>query len=164
MRRPYSAREYVELAGRIRSIKRDVHIAADVIVGFPSEDEKDFEATLGAVERAGCASMHVFTYSARKETAAARMKDDVSNEEKKTRSRRAISLAEELNLDFRKRYEGRCLDAILERRKGGFDGITGNYIRIAVGDVKEELNGKMLPVRIKEVYGNRTCGELMESG
>jgi len=159
MNRPYTAGKYEAVAERIRAVKPDLHIAADIIVGFPSEEEKDFEATLALVERVGCASAHVFSYSPRENTAASRMEDDVPAAVKKERSMKAASCSGELNFSFRKRYEGKLLDAILESGRGGLSGVTGNYIKVSLHGTGKDLCGKRLPIRITSVSRSETRGE-----
>jgi len=106
MRRPYSVSRYLNIIERIRKLKPDSHLAADIIVGFPTESPEDFQATLEAMGAAEFTSVHVFKYRLRKGTQSAPMRDDVLYCEKVKRSRRAMADAAELNFKFRSRYAG----------------------------------------------------------
>jgi threonylcarbamoyladenosine tRNA methylthiotransferase MtaB len=86
MGRHYTSREYLEHVAALRAAVPDINITTDVIVGFPSEDERAFEATLGAIDAAGITRVHTFSYSPRPGTAAEAMGDSVPAEEKKRRS------------------------------------------------------------------------------
>jgi threonylcarbamoyladenosine tRNA methylthiotransferase MtaB len=87
MGRHYSAGEYLEQIGRLRSVAPRVNLTTDVIVGFPTEDEAAFERTQEVIDAAQISRVHTFSYSPRPGTAAAALGDRVSAEEKKRRSR-----------------------------------------------------------------------------
>jgi threonylcarbamoyladenosine tRNA methylthiotransferase MtaB len=86
MGRHYSSAEYLENVARLRAAVPDVNLTTDIIVGFPTEDERAFERTLDVVERAGITRVHTFSYSPRPGTVAERLGDRVRPEEKKRRS------------------------------------------------------------------------------
>jgi threonylcarbamoyladenosine tRNA methylthiotransferase MtaB len=158
MNRPYTAEEYVRKVNVLRRIKPGSHVATDIIVGFPGEREEDFNKTLRVVERVQFASLHVFRYSPRDGTAASMLRDDVTQEEKAERSRKLIATGTQLNSSFRKRFEGTVRAAVLERKTGGYEGITDNYIRVQLPDSNEDLSRKLVPVRILSVEKDNTTG------
>jgi threonylcarbamoyladenosine tRNA methylthiotransferase MtaB len=86
MGRHYTAGEYVERVAAVREVAPRVNVTADVIVGFPTEDEDAFERTIEAIDAAGISRAHVFPYSPRPGTVAAALGDRVAPEEKKRRS------------------------------------------------------------------------------
>jgi threonylcarbamoyladenosine tRNA methylthiotransferase MtaB len=86
MGRHYTSAEYLEHVGALRATVPNINITTDVIVGFPSEDERAFARTLEAVDAAGISRVHTFSYSPRPGTAAEAMGDAVPPEEKKRRS------------------------------------------------------------------------------
>jgi threonylcarbamoyladenosine tRNA methylthiotransferase MtaB len=86
MGRHYTSGEYLEHVDALRAAVPDINITTDVIVGFPSEDERAFARTLEAVDAAGISRVHTFSYSPRPGTAAEAMGDGVAQEEKKRRS------------------------------------------------------------------------------
>ncbi len=87
MGRHYTAAEYVERVQAVRAVAPAVNVTADVIVGFPTEDEAAFERTLEAVDAAGISRVHAFSYSPRPGTVASDLGDRVAPQEKKRRSR-----------------------------------------------------------------------------
>ena len=87
MGRHYTAAEYVERVRTVRAAAPAVNVTADVIVGFPTEDEAAFERTLDAIDAAGISRVHAFSYSPRPGTVASELGDRVPPEEKKRRSR-----------------------------------------------------------------------------
>ncbi len=86
MGRRYASAEYLEQISRVRAVVPHVNVTTDVIVGFPTEDERAFERTLAAVDAAGITRVHTFSYSPRPGTAAAALGDRVTPPEKKRRS------------------------------------------------------------------------------
>ena len=86
MGRHYTAGEYLEHIAALRAAVPEVNVTTDVIVGFPTEDERAFERTLEAIDAAGISRVHAFSYSPRPGTAAAALGDRVAPEEKKRRS------------------------------------------------------------------------------
>ncbi len=87
MNRPYTAKQYLALIRKIRQRIPDIKIGTDIIVGFPGETEKAFENTVELCKKAGFFKAYIAKYSPRPGTAAFRLKDDVSPEEKKRRWR-----------------------------------------------------------------------------
>ena len=87
MGRHYTAEEYVERVRTVRAAAPAVNVTADVIVGFPTEDEAAFKRTLAAIDAAGISRVHAFSYSPRPGTVASELGDRVPPEEKKRRSR-----------------------------------------------------------------------------
>jgi tRNA A37 methylthiotransferase MiaB len=86
MGRHYAAAEYLERVDAVRAAVPEVNITSDVIVGFPSEDERAFARTLEAIDAAGITRVHTFPYSPRPGTAAERLGERVAPEEKKRRA------------------------------------------------------------------------------
>jgi threonylcarbamoyladenosine tRNA methylthiotransferase MtaB len=142
MKRRYSAAQY---AARLAPL-RDFNLTADVIVGFPGEDEAAFRRTVEVVERAGLSRLHVFPYSPRPGTATAEA-DDVPAAVKKERGARLRALSDEL---ARRRWRGRVgsLDRVLVDRPGrGYaddytpwlvEGAVGQLLRARAVGVSEE--------------------------
>jgi threonylcarbamoyladenosine tRNA methylthiotransferase MtaB len=123
-----------------------VAVTTDVIVGFPGETEAEFAETLEFVRRMDFAGGHVFTYSERPGTAAARMPDQVPHELRKQRNavlRRAFDEAAEA---YRRRFLGRRLpvlwEATDEYSEAGWrlEGLTDNYLRVTALAVQPRWN------------------------
>jgi threonylcarbamoyladenosine tRNA methylthiotransferase MtaB len=162
MSRLYGAAEYLEIMDHIRILRGESHLATDVIVGFPGENEDDFRKTVDVVREVGFASLHVFRYSPRQGTAASDMEDGVSQCVKTQRSASLIALGRSLQYRFRKNFEGTVRPAVLEPRGKGYTGITDNYIRVELGESGPGLARACLPVHIHRVTADRTEGRLVD--
>jgi len=112
-------------------VRPDLALTGDVMVAFPGETDQDFRLTLDAVERAGFMGLHVFRFSARPRTAAARYDGQVPSGEARERSRRAIELGHRLREAYESRFEGRRLQVIWDRPADGhIKGVTENYLQV----------------------------------
>lgn len=124
----------------------NLNLSSDVITGFPGETEEDFEETLAFVEEIGFSRLHVFTFSARPGTAAAKMKGQLPKQIRKTRTRRVIELGDALSLAFHRRYEGSTLNVLWERASGAngdglrWSGYTDNYMRVTASGPAQLFN------------------------
>ena len=114
MNRHYTTGEYYEKCCLIRESFDHPAITTDVIAGFPGETEEEFEETLAFVKKVQFYEMHVFKYSRRKGTLAAKMEEQVPEQKKQERSRRLIDLAHDMSQDFRRYYIGRETQVLLE--------------------------------------------------
>ncbi len=164
MNRGYNSEQFIKIIDKIKKIKSDVHLATDIIVGFPSENESDFIETVNVVENVGFASLHVFKYSPREGTAAERLKDTVPEIEKKRRSEYLIKKSKEQNYIFRRRYLDKIREGIIERHRSDIIALTDNYIKVIVNgnqSTAESLFGKPASIRIKRVDYSATYGEIV---
>lgn len=146
----------------------DVNITTDLIVGFPGETDAEFETSAAFVAALDLAGMHVFRYSRRPGTAAARLRGHVREEVKKERSARMIALAAALEQRFAERYIGAARPVLWEHISGleedGFlnVGYTDNYIRVRSLH-PHALTGQILPARLIGYDAQRqsVTGEVM---
>ena len=126
MGRGYTAEEFVNVCARARAVLGDdLHISGDILVGFPGESNTAFMNTLEVMRASGFGRVHVFPYSERKGTIAARMKGKISHQEKIYRVSRAISLGNELYEQYAKRFMGHKVEILIERDGRGH---TRHYI------------------------------------
>jgi len=131
MRRPYDSRAYGELVAEIRAAVPGVAVTTDVIVGFPGESEKEFEASRAFVAATGFARTHVFPYSPRPGTEAVDLPDPVSPAEIKARTAAMIESAAVAERRFRASHRGERVSVLWEeRRDGHWHGLTDNYLRV----------------------------------
>jgi threonylcarbamoyladenosine tRNA methylthiotransferase MtaB len=131
MRRRYGLATFQRAVASARAVRPDLALTGDVMVGFPGESGEDFERTLAAIEEAGFMDLHVFRFSPRPRTAAARYADQIPIPEAKERSRRTIDLGRQLGEAYRARFEGEALDVIWDRVSAGqIRGISENYIQV----------------------------------
>lgn len=167
MRRKYTTEEFADKIRRIQQAMPGVAITTDVIVGFPGETEEQFENGYRFMERMKFAEMHVFPYSKRTGTPAARMDDQVDEEVKHARVHKLIDLSEKMQGDYARQWVGREVEVIPERdgkairEPGIVAGRADNYLQVAFeGDAS--LVGKLCRVRITESGVNECRGELIE--
>jgi threonylcarbamoyladenosine tRNA methylthiotransferase MtaB len=132
MRRPYNVRIYRALAEKLATAIPDLGLGADIIVGHPGESDADFEATMALVRELPLTYLHVFAYSDRKGTEAARMDGRVAASVIRERSRRLRALGIEKSLAFRQRLVGRMVDALVleDTSRGERAGLTANYVEV----------------------------------
>jgi len=132
MRRPYTRRDFLRLADMAREAQPDVAITTDVLVGFPGEGERQFQETLGFLERVGFAALHVFPYSRRGRTLAARRPDSVSAADKNDRVSFTNELGRRLERAYSRRFDGRRRQVLWEtEHDGALYGLTDNYLRVS---------------------------------
>lgn len=158
MKRRYDTGEFALLVDAVRRRIPDVAITTDVMVGFPGETGEEFAESLAFVEETAFAGLHVFKYSPRKGTPAARYPDQVPSAEKEKRSRKMIALGRKLKNEFARRYLGEIVEVLFEEKTedGRWTGYTGNYQRV-VARGEGEFAGKLALVAIKSVErGNLT--------
>jgi threonylcarbamoyladenosine tRNA methylthiotransferase MtaB len=132
MRRRYDLATFRRGLAAARAIRPDLALTGDMMVGFPGESADDFARTLEAVEEAAFMDLHVFRFSPRPRTAAARYPDQVPVAEARERSRRVIELGHRLGATYRAAFEGRTLDVIWDRVTAGrIRGLSENYIQVS---------------------------------
>lgn len=167
MRRKYTTAEFADKIRRLHEAMPGVAITTDVIVGFPGETEEQFENGFRFMERMKFAEMHVFPYSKRTGTPAARMEDQVDEEIKHERVHRLIDLSERMQAAYGREWVGKVLDVIPEREAKGLEGqglVSGysdNYIQVVMNG-EPNLIGKLCRVRITESGVNECKGQLLK--
>ena len=129
--------KYRELVERLRARVRGLEITTDLIVGFPGETEDEWRETVNFVKSIGFSHVHIFTYSRREGTPAARMKGHLAKDIKRTRSREMHELAENMKADAHSRAVGQVRPVLWEGEgtpnpDGSirFAGYTDNYLRV----------------------------------
>ena len=137
MNRHYTPEEYASSAALLRRYFDDPALTTDVIAGFPGETEEDFEESLAFIRRIGFYELHVFPYSRRQGTPAAKMEDQVPDAVKKERAARLIALSEELKEAYIARQIGKQVEILTETCEeiGGTRyavGYTREYVRAAL--------------------------------
>jgi threonylcarbamoyladenosine tRNA methylthiotransferase MtaB len=166
MNRDYTAAYYRRLVENIAHKIPGAAIGADVMVGFPGEDERAFLNTRKIIEELPLTHLHVFSYSPRPGTKAAIMKEQVSNAVKKQRNSVLRDLGFRKNLEFRKRFKETILNIVLEESsrsvEGSGSGLADNYIRVTVSGVKRGDFGKAVPVVIDDVRESDVLGRLIQ--
>jgi threonylcarbamoyladenosine tRNA methylthiotransferase MtaB len=127
MRRKYRPRHYADRILKARALMPDAAIGADVMVGFPGETDAEFEESRAFIASLPFTYLHVFTYSERPGTPAARDSAPVPMPVRKQRNRILRELGEAKNLAFRERMVGRTLSAVTLHGGGA---LTANYLKV----------------------------------
>lgn len=169
MNRGYTREEYLRKIEMIRKAIPNVVLSTDIIVGFPSETEEEFQDTVTLVQEVGFETIFAFKYSPRPMTKAARFEDQLSEEVKSDRLSRLFKAHDELAHPLAKRYEGMTLDILVEAydaKRGNLSGRSSqNKLTYFPGD--ESLIGQTVPVKIDTAFpavlrGQRVSGEVVQ--
>ncbi len=164
MRRGYTSAEFGNLVSRIRSAIPDVGLSTDVIVGFPGETEQDFSDTCDLISRVKFSRLHVFRYSPRSGTPAAKFPDQVQDTVATRRSQEVRALGDHLAREFRSRMLEQVVEVLLEDSREGKDrllaGFTSNYVRVLVADATDELAGQAIQVKLVNMQDKYMIGLL----
>jgi len=159
MKRRYSLSDYEQSVSLIRSLLPEAAITTDVMVGFPGETDQEFEESYNFCRRMEFARIHVFAYSPRQGTQAARLPQQVGDKIKKERSQQMLALAEESAQNFSQRFLGRTMPILFEQQSNGvWSGHTANYIKVYTQSTAD-LTNKLLPVKLVEVKWDGVWGE-----
>ncbi|MCE7794200.1 tRNA (N(6)-L-threonylcarbamoyladenosine(37)-C(2))-methylthiotransferase MtaB [Salipaludibacillus sp. CUR1] len=151
MRRKYTAEFYKERVDRLKKALPGLAVTSDVIVGFPGETDKEFNETADFIRKIGFSELHVFPYSKRTGTPAARMEDQVDDQVKNERVHYLIELSNQQAKEYASLYEGHVLEMIPEEKdKENPDYLTGytdNYMKVKV-PLDTSMIGKIVKVKI----------------
>ena len=167
MHRGYTKESYLEKINRLKSSCPSIAATADVIVGFPGEEEKDFGETLDLIQKAQFDDLFSFKYSARKGTRAAQFKDKVEEQMKQDRLSIVQEIQREITLQKNQELKGRVEEVFIEgRSKQNDQEVTGrtrsNKIVNFEGDLS--LVGRLVPVRITKANPHSLRGEMLGPG
>ena len=153
MNRHYTAEGFLETLDKIRNAMPDAAITTDIITGFPGETEEEFKTTVENTKRAAFSRLHVFPYSEREGTVAAKM-EQIPLSVRSDRAKLLIEEGKKLSSDFAKSFPGKTVNVLFEEGKDGvFEGYTENYVRVAVKSARD-ISGEIHPVLIKKISGD----------
>lgn len=153
MRRKYSMDYFADRLVKLHKALPGLAVTSDVIVGFPGETEEEFLETYHFIKDHKFSELHVFPYSKRTGTPAARMENQVDEEIKNERVHRLITLSDQLAKEYASRYEGEIVEVIPENRfnenqeQGLYEGYTDNYLKV-VFPGSEDMIGEVVKVKI----------------
>lgn len=154
MKRRHSRADVLAVAARARSLRPELALGADLIAGFPTETEDAFRRTLDLVDAAGLTHLHVFPYSAREETPAARM-PPVPGDQIKHRAARLRAKGADVSQEFLTRQIGTIAEVLMER--GGI-GHTAQYAPLRPD--RPVAVGALFRARVTAVVGDQLVGEV----
>ena len=164
MNRKYDCEQYLATIEKLRLVKGELlSITTDIMVGFPYEKEEHHKRSMEFIRRCQLDNLHIFQYSKRKGTRAAKFPEQVESEIKKIRAREMEELKKELHLEFQKKMLGQNLSVLIEKaNKNEAIGYSDNYLKVII----ENKTGKILEnniysVKIIEIQKNMLIGELV---
>ena len=162
MNRKYDMQYFINKINQIRSIRKDIAITSDVIVGFPGETDEDFNITKENIKKIKFTELHVFPYSKRKGTPAAIMKNQIDGNIKKQRVKELIEISEELKNEYYKKFIGKLLEVLVETYSDGYlIGHLSNYGKVKFkGD--ESLLHNLVMVKLNDYINDEFMGELIK--
>ncbi|XMB87298.1 tRNA (N(6)-L-threonylcarbamoyladenosine(37)-C(2))-methylthiotransferase MtaB [Mycoplasmatota bacterium WC44] len=134
MNRKYNTKYFSERINYIRSVIPNISITTDVIVGYPTETEELFEETYEFIEYNEFSELHVFPFSKRNGTPAAKLKD-LDKIIKSDRVKSLLILNDKLASDYAKKFEGQVVDVIIETVNDKSTGYSSNYLKIEIPEV-----------------------------
>ena len=153
MNRKYTTSQYLEKINKIRNYLPNIAFTTDVIVGFPGESDEEFEETYNFIKEVNYSELHVFPYSPRRNTPAAKMKEQVDDKIKHERVNRLLELSKELNRDFALKQIGKTLKVLFEKRDGDYlVGHASDYLKVRV-KTTDNLIGEIVEVKINNYEG-----------
>jgi threonylcarbamoyladenosine tRNA methylthiotransferase MtaB len=149
MRRKYTMEFFAERLEKLKKALPGLAVTSDVIVGFPGETEEEFMETYNFIKEHKFSELHVFPYSKRTGTPAARMDDQIDEEVKNERVHRLIELSNQLAKEYASRFEDEVLEVIPEEvyDDGRYVGYTDNYLKV-VFPATEDMVGQLVKVKI----------------
>lgn len=140
MNRKYDTKYFKEKIDKIRTIRPDISISTDVIVGFPGETEEDFIESMDFINSMKFSKIHVFPYSKREGTKAATFDNQIDEKVKKDRARLLIKLSKKLEIEYMDKFMGKEVSFIPEVFDNGFVyGHTGNYLYVKTNGTSDDL-------------------------
>ena len=129
MNRKYTTDQFRHVVELLRNAYPEVHLTTDVIVGFPGETEEEFNKTYEFLKEIKFYKMHVFKYSPRSGTVAAKMPNQIDGNIKEERSNKLIELSDKNEKEYNQKYIGKEVEVLLEEREGEYlKGHTTNYM------------------------------------
>ncbi|MCB0177970.1 MAG: tRNA (N(6)-L-threonylcarbamoyladenosine(37)-C(2))-methylthiotransferase MtaB [Anaerolineae bacterium] len=169
MARRTSQAEFAQLVAEAQAAIPDLAITSDIIVGFPGETDEEFATSLAFVESLALAGLHIFRYSRRDGTAAAKMRGQVPSKVQQTRSRQMHTLNAHLEETFRRKFVGRTMSVLWESNEPyGFglqwSGLTGNYLRVITQTGPDlDLRNQVIDTELVDTAPATLLGRLPES-
>lgn len=135
MNRKYTKEEYLSKVKKIRISRPNINLTTDVIVGFPGENEEDFQESLSFCQEVGFSKIHVFPFSPRTKTKAASMPNQVDNKVKKERVHKLIDITKKLEESYYNKFKNQEVNVLIEEVNNNQSiGHTENFIKVVIND------------------------------
>lgn len=161
MNRHYTTSEFAEKLRQLKAELPTLSVTTDVITGFPGETEEEFEKTYQWIEQMHFNQLHVFPYSQRRGTPAAKMKNQVDGNVKHERVKKLMDLSIKLQSEFASSQVGKVLEVLIEERHGDYMvGHASNYLKVNV-DLPSDSVGHIYRVYIDKANGVELMGSVI---
>ena len=158
MNRKYDLDFFFKKIEEIRSIRPEISITTDIIVGFPGETEELFNKSIETCKKIKFSKLHVFPFSERKGTKAVELPNKVSPEDKKKRTKKLLEVSKKLELDYMNKYLNREVEVLIEEYTDGYSyGHTPNYLYVKI--IGEKEHNSIVKVTIKDIEYPYCIGE-----
>ena len=162
MNRKYLKEYFIDKMNKIRSIRPDISITTDVIVGFPGETEELFNETIETIKKIKFTKLHVFPYSRREGTKADSMPNQIDEHTKHERVKILMDLSKQLEIDYMKKFINKEVIFIPEMKKDGYVvGHTGNYLNVKMYTDKD-LIGQDVKVILTDINYPNIIGKKID--
>jgi threonylcarbamoyladenosine tRNA methylthiotransferase MtaB len=165
MKRSYSLDQYQRTINLIKEKIPGVAITTDIMVAFPGESDEEFEQSYSFCQQVSFANIHVFPFSPRPETAAARMPGQIKDKVKQERNQRMLELSRSSRRHFCEQFLGQIMPVLWEKEtspgSGIYSGLIDNYIRVFTHSEKP-LSNEITPVKLVEFHNQGIWGEMMD--
>lgn len=165
MNRKYTPEEYLEIVEKIRGVFPEASFTTDIMVGFPMETEEEFAESMAFAKKVGFAKIHVFQYSPRKGTPAAKMAQ-IPKSVKAERAERMKALGDELSRKYLGSLVGKTVPVLFERENSDefHQGHAPDHtlVKISRKNLKKSLRNQIFYVIIEESCGDYCCGQILD--
>jgi threonylcarbamoyladenosine tRNA methylthiotransferase MtaB len=162
MKRSYTLDQYQRTVDLIKETIPGVAITTDIMVAFPGESDKEFEQSYSFCRQAGFANIHVFPFSPRPETSAAKMPGQVKDKVKEERNQRMLRLAQSCRRSFCEQFLEQTMPVLWEKETSPgssiYSGLTSNYIRV-FADSERSLSNEITPVKLVAFHNQGLWGK-----
>ena len=155
MNRKYTAENYLKLINKIKKVNKNINLSTDIIVGFPGETKKDFDDTMKIFKKVKFDMAYIARYSPRPDTAAYKLKDNISLDEKKNREKILNNLLKKSALNKNKKIINKNIQVLIEKKKNNYYfGKTRNFKNVKIITEIKKL-------RNKEIKGKNLIGKFI---
>ena len=155
MNRKYDLKTFIDRLNYIKLKLPEVAFTTDVIVGFNQESEEDFISTMQTCKTVGFSKIHVFPFSVRKGTVAAKMSGQINGTIKKDRAKRLSALSDELSLKYNELYINKVVEVLIEEKvEDYYVGHTSNFIKVKVNSSNNIERNSIIKVKVSKAYSS----------
>jgi threonylcarbamoyladenosine tRNA methylthiotransferase MtaB len=166
MNRKYTREDYLNLVSRIKHNIPDVSITTDCLVGFPGETESNFNNTVDLVKRILPLKTHIFPYSSRPGTKAAKFNNLIDAKEIKARCAALEAIAKDCRNRFMSKFIGRkvlvLIEGMVKDKAICLEGLSDNYLKVRLA-ARSGLENKIVQVELKRILGENFLGEFVDN-